>query len=82
VSVAIYAQIKPLISLDLRFKYKFSIKGKDAEFIADVINALNQRNVVGRGLDYDRVDSVDDPVAIEETESQGLIAALGIRIKI
>lgn len=78
-----YSERLPLFSqLDLRFKWYSKLWRLDAEYMIDVINAFNQKNVVGRALDYEKIDSVNDDVAIEETETFGIIFAAGLRIKI
>lgn len=68
--------------LDLRFKWYSKIWRLDTEYIIDVINGLDQKNVTGRGLDYDKIDTVDDDVAILDSTSNGIIFAAGVRIKI
>lgn len=78
-----FSERLPIYSqLDLRFKWYSKLWRLDAEYVIDVINALNQKNTLGRSLDYKNIESVDDEVAIEETESMGIILAAGIRIKI
>ncbi|WNO09282.1 TonB-dependent receptor plug domain-containing protein [Teredinibacter sp. KSP-S5-2] len=67
--------------LDIRYKNEFKIGKYDAAFIVDVINALNQKNVTERSLDYDKVNSPDDDVAIEEEEGRGIFPYLGLRVE-
>lgn len=65
--------------LDFRLKKRFKLFGRDAEFILDIINALNQQNVTDRSLDYDKVSSVDDDVVTVDTVSPGILTAVGFR---
>ncbi|WP_236074884.1 TonB-dependent receptor plug domain-containing protein [Teredinibacter purpureus] len=77
-----YSDRLPLTSrLDVRFKWLGQLWGMDTEYIVDILNALNQENVTGVGLDYEKVDSVNDPLKTEENVSPGIIAALGMRLK-
>ncbi len=69
------------LRLDIRFKWDLPIGNYPGELILDIINATNQKNVTDRSLDYDRVESVNDPVYIEETEGLGIIPALGYRLR-
>lgn len=67
--------------LDLRMKWDFRLWGYQSALILDIINALNKENITGRSLDYDRVDSEDDPVETEDEVGLGVIPALTFRIK-
>lgn len=77
-----YSERLPLYSqLDLRFKWDLTLFGRlKSAVILDIINALNQKNVTDRGLDYDAVDSPDDEVATEDTKTPGIIPAATLRL--
>ncbi|MCG8312064.1 MAG: hypothetical protein MI976_02510 [Pseudomonadales bacterium] len=66
--------------LDLRFEWDLPIGKLPGELILDIINATNRKNIVEERLDYDRVNSADDNVAIEREEGLGIIPALGYRL--
>jgi hypothetical protein len=67
--------------LDLRFKWDLPLGTHPGALILDVINATNRKNVIDRGLDYDAVDSVSDPVIIKDEEGLGILPALGYRLE-
>ena len=73
-------RLPALNRLDIKFKWYRTLFGKNVEYTIDIVNALNNRNVTERTLDYDIVKSVDDPVAIEERRSNGILPALGMRL--
>lgn len=67
--------------LDVRLKWDFTLFGRyESSAILDIINALNQRNVSRRSLDYGRVRTPSDPVTTEDTKSPGVIPAATLRI--
>ena len=66
--------------LDIRFEWDLPFRDNQGELVLDILNATNRRNVTDRGLDYDRIDSVDDSVKTEDTEGLGIIPALGYRM--
>ena len=66
--------------LDIRFKWDFTTFGKESAVILDIINALNHRNVEERDLDFEKVNSVDDPVVTEDTIGLQITPALTYRI--
>lgn len=67
--------------LDIRFKWDFMIHKWDSAVILDIVNALNQKNVEDRHLDYDKVDSPDDRVVTEDSVSFGIIPAITFRMR-
>ena len=70
----------PLYSrLDLRFKYDFQVAGYQSAWILDVINALNQRNVDSRHLDYRRSQAEGRPYLVDDVGNE-FFPALTFRI--
>lgn len=65
--------------LDLRLKRDITLFRHAGHFTIDLINALNTRNVLGRNLDYDRVDSTEE-LFTEDDVSLGLFPSLGLSV--
>ena len=67
--------------LDFRIKWVLpSSRRLDHALTLDIINALNERNVQNRSLDYGKVKSTDDKVQTKDSVSYGIIPALSYRI--
>ncbi len=76
-----YSDRLPIYSrLDIRFKWDFNMGSIPASVIFDVVNALNRKNVTDRSLDYEEVQSTEDPVVTTDTVSNGIIPALSFRM--
>ncbi|MFT7559120.1 MAG: hypothetical protein ACI93R_001025 [Flavobacteriales bacterium] len=76
-----YSERLPLYSrLDLRFKWDMHVFGLESALMVDIINATNRQNVTERTLDFDRVNSTDDPVLTEDTVGNGIQPALTYRV--
>lgn len=66
--------------LDLRLQWDTTAFGKDAELIVDILNALDYDNIADRGLDYDKVRTVEDQVVTVDTAEMGIQPALTYRV--
>ncbi|HEY7773762.1 MAG TPA: TonB-dependent receptor [Marinagarivorans sp.] len=66
--------------LDIRYKWDFNIGRFPSALIVDVINALDQENIDGRNLDYDKIEDENSPVVTEDTAGLGIIPTVGFRI--
>lgn len=67
--------------LDIRFKWDMKIAGLNSAVVVDIINALNQKNVTERSLDYEKVNSPNDDVEITEEQGQGIFPFIGLRVE-
>lgn len=65
--------------LDFRAERTIRGWGKQASFYIDVINALNTNNIVGRNLDYEKVDSTGE-LHIEKVKDRGILPSIGFSI--
>lgn len=65
--------------LDLRFQRKMTLWGYPGTYNIDILNALNQRNVTDRNLDYKRTTSPQD-FKLEDEVGMGIIPAVGLSL--
>ncbi len=66
--------------LDIRFERQSKIFGKKGSVYVDVINALNQRNVVGVDLDYEQVQDSNGQLSLERSHDMGLFPSIGFSV--